>query len=77
MGFFEKLKQGLKKTKDSVFKQVNDIFKSFVSVDEDMLEELEEVLIAADVGIDASETIIEKLRDRIREIRAAQEKKGK
>ena len=69
MGFFEKLKQGLKKTKDSVFKQVNDIFKSFVSVDEDMLEELEEVLIAADVGIDASETIIEKLRDRIREER--------
>lgn len=69
MGFFEKLKQGLKKTKDSVFKQVNDIFKSFVSVDEDMLEELEEVLIAADVGIDASEAIIEKLRDRIREER--------
>ena len=69
MGFFEKLKQGLKKTKDSVFKQVNDIFKSFVSVDEDMLEELEEVLIAADVGIDASETIIEKLCDRIREER--------
>ncbi len=69
MGFFEKLKQGLKKTKDSVFKQVNDIFKSFVSVDEDMLEELEEVLIAADVGVDASETIIEKLRDRIREER--------
>ena len=69
MGFFEKLKQGLKKTKDSVFKQDNDIFKSFVSVDEDMLEELEEVLIAADVGIDASETIIEKLRDRIREER--------
>ena len=69
MGFFEKLKLGLKKTKDSVFKQVNDIFKSFVSVDEDMLEELEEVLIAADVGIDASETIIEKLRDRIREER--------
>ena len=62
MGFFEKLKAGLKKTKDSVFKQVNDIFKNFVSVDEDMLEELEEALISADVGVDASEEIIEKLR---------------
>ena len=66
MGFFEKLKAGLKKTKDSVMKQVNDIFKNFVRVDEDMLEELEEVLIAADVGIDASEKIIDSLRDRIR-----------
>lgn len=67
MGFFEKLKAGLKKTKDSVMKQVNDIFKNFVRVDEDMLEELEEVLIAADVGVEASEKIIEALRDRIRE----------
>ena len=69
MGFFEKLKAGLKKTKDSVFKQVNDIFKHFVSVDEDMLEELEEVLIAADVGVEATEEIIENLRDRIKEQR--------
>ena len=69
MGFFEKLKAGLKKTKDSVFKQVNDIFKNFVIVDEDMLEELEEALISADVGVDASEEIIEKLRDKIKEER--------
>jgi fused signal recognition particle receptor len=69
MGFFEKLKAGLKKTKDSVFKHVNDIFKNFVSVDEDMLEELEEALISADVGVDASEEIIEKLRDKIKEER--------
>lgn len=69
MGFFEKLKAGLKKTKDSVFKQVNDIFKNFVSVDEDMLEELEEVLIAADVGVDASEEIIDALRNKIKEER--------
>ena len=69
MGFFEKLKAGLKKTKDAVFKQVNDIFKHFVSVDEDMLEELEEALIAADVGFEATEEIIEKLRDTIKENR--------
>lgn len=67
MGFFEKLKAGLQKTKESVFKQVNDIFKHFVSVDEDMLEELEEALIAADVGVDATEEIIDSLRDTIKE----------
>ena len=69
MGFFEKLKAGLKKTKDAVFKQVNDIFKHFVSVDEEMLEELEEALIAADVGFEATEEIIERLRDTIKENR--------
>lgn len=67
MGFFEKIKQGLKKTKDSIFGQVNSIFKSFTKVDEEMLEELEEVLIASDVGVTVTETILEKLRDSIRE----------
>ena len=38
MGFFEKLKAGLAKTKESIFKQVNDIFKHFVKVDEEMLD---------------------------------------
>lgn len=69
MGFFEKLKAGLTKTKDAIFKQVNDIFKHFVKVDEEMLEELEETLIAADVGYVATEEIIENLRDRIRDER--------
>lgn len=67
MGFFEKLKAGLTKTKNAIFKQVNDIFKHFVKVDEEMLEELEETLIAADVGIAATEEIIETLRDKIKE----------
>ena len=65
-GFFERLKDGLKRTRDSVFGQINDIFKSFVKVDEDMLEELEEVLIASDVGINITSEIIEQLRDRIK-----------
>lgn len=65
-GFFERLKDGLKRTRDSVFGQINDIFKSFVKVDEDMLEELEEVLIASDVGINITSEIIEELRDRIK-----------
>ena len=50
MGFFEKLKSGLAKTKDALFKKVDDLFKSFVKVDEDMLEELEELLIMSDVA---------------------------
>lgn len=69
MGFFEKLKNGLSKTKQSILGQINDIFKSFVKVDEEMLEELEEVLIAADVGYNVTEEIIEKLRDTIKEKR--------
>lgn len=69
MGFFERLRDGLKKTKESLFGQVNGIFKHFVKVDEDMLEELEEVLIASDVGVDVTEKVIEKLRDTVKEER--------
>ena len=67
MGFFERLKQGLKKTKESILGQVNNIFKSFSKVDEDMLVELEEVLIASDVGVGVTSDIIEKLRQAIKE----------
>ena len=66
MGFFERLKQGLKKTKESFFGQVNSIFSHFVKVDEDMLEELEETLIASDLGVNVAETVIEKLRESIK-----------
>lgn len=69
MSFFDKLKAGLKKTKESIFGQINNIFKAFVRVDEDMLEELEEILIASDVGVNITEEIIEKLRDTIKEKR--------
>ena len=69
MGFFERLKEGLRKTKESIFGQVNSIFKHFAKVDEEMLEELEEVLIASDLGVNVTETIIETLRNRIKEKR--------
>ena len=69
MSFFEKLKNGLEKTKSSIFGQVNNLFKAFVKVDEDLLEELEELLIAADVGFESTEEIIEKLRERIKDER--------
>ena len=66
MSFFDRLKDGLRKTKDSIFGQVNDIFKHFVKVDEEMLEELEEILIASDVGYTITEEIIEKLTDTLK-----------
>ena len=64
MGFFEKIKQGLKCTKDSIGEGLNNIFATFRSVDEDLLEELEELLILADVGFETTEKIISALRDR-------------
>lgn len=66
MGFFEKLKQGLSKTKESFNEKVNNVFKNFRKVDEDLLEELEEALIMSDVGMETSMKIIDNLRDKIR-----------
>ena len=55
MGFFEKLKEGLSKTKNAFVSQVDNLFKSFVKVDEELFDELEELLICADVGVGATE----------------------
>ena len=66
MGFFDKLKQGLSKTKESFNEKVNNVFKNFRKVDEDLLEELEEALIMSDVGMETSMKIIENLRDKIK-----------
>ena len=66
MGFFDKLKQGLSKTKESFNEKVNSIFKNFRKVDEELLEELEEALIMSDVGMDTSVRIIDELRDKIK-----------
>jgi len=66
MGFFDKLKAGLEKTKNAVFGQVTEVVKSFRKVDEDLLEELEEVMICADMGATTTERIIDELRDRIK-----------
>ena len=67
MAFLDKLKNGLLKTKNAIFGQVDNILKAFVRVDEDMLDELEELLITADVGVGATEEIIEELRERIKD----------
>ena len=66
MGFFDKLKQGLSKTKDSINEKINDVFSNFRKVDEDFLEELEEMLIMSDIGIETSVKIINNLRDRVK-----------
>ena len=67
MAFLDKLKAGLNKTKDALFGGVDNILKAFVRVDEDLLDELEELLICADVGVGATEHIIDELRDRIKD----------
>ena len=54
MGFLDKLKAGLKKTKNAIFGKINDMLKAFVKVDEDMLDELEELLITSDIGVSAT-----------------------
>ncbi len=66
MGFFDKLKQGLSKTKKSFLGKIDDIFKNFVRIDEDFFDELEELLICADVGVSATEEILDTLRDTVK-----------
>lgn len=66
MGFFDKLKTGLNKTKESFNTKINDVFSNFRKVDEDFLEELEEVLIMSDMGVDTSVKIVNNLRKRIK-----------
>lgn len=77
MSFFEKLKNGLKKTKDSIFGQVDTLLKKFVRVDEELLEELEELLIMSDTGAASAEVIIERLRERIKSERINDGEKAK
>lgn len=66
MSFFDKLKEGLAKTKASFTEKVNNVFKNFRKVDEELLEELEEALILSDVGFETSTKIIKQLRDKIK-----------
>ena len=67
MAFLDKLKSGLLKTKNAIFGQIDNVLKAFVRVDEDLLDELEELLIMADVGVNATEEILDELRERIKD----------
>ena len=77
MGFFDKLKQGMNKTKTSFDEKINHVFKSFKKVDEDFLEELEEILIMSDIGMDPSVKIIGNLRERLKKEKIQEEEEVK
>lgn len=66
MGFFDKIKNGLKKTRDGVVKQIDNLFSSFTKVDEELFEELEEILVMGDVGIHTAEKICDELRKKVK-----------
>ena len=66
MSFFDKLKQGLTKTKESINDKINNVFSNFRKVDEELLEELEEALIMSDMGVETSTQIISNLREKIK-----------
>lgn len=67
VNLFERLKQGLTKAKQGITDKIDDVLKSYTKVDEELLEELEEILITADVGVNTTMDIIDKLRDKIKE----------
>ncbi len=69
MGLFDKIKNGLKKTRSGVAGQINNMLGSFTNIDEDLFEELEEMLICADIGAKTSAKICEKLREKVKQER--------
>lgn len=66
MGFFDKLKNGLAKTKNALVGKIDNIVKTFRKVDEELFEELEEALISADIGVYTTEEILDELRDTVK-----------
>ncbi len=66
MGLFSKIKEGLKKTRDSVVGQIDSMLKSFTKIDDDLFEELEELLVMGDVGINTAQHICEELKARVK-----------
>ena len=75
MGFFEKIKNGLKKTRTAIAATLGGIFDSFTGANEEFYEELEESMILADIGVETSCKVVEKLRERVKEqkLRGAEE----
>ncbi len=67
MGFFEKLKQGLSKTSKNISSKIDSVLAAFGKIDEDLFEELEEALIMADIGVDTTGEIIDRLRRDVRQ----------
>ncbi len=68
MNIFEKIKQGLKKTRDNISQKITSIVNSFTKIDEEFFEELQEILITADVGVKTSEVICQRLREEVKKV---------
>ncbi len=66
-GFFAKIKAGLSKTRNNIISSVENVLSAFTKIDEDLYEELEEALIMADIGVETSLYIIEKLREKVKD----------
>ena len=66
MGFFQKIKEGLKKTRDNIAGKIDLVVNSFTKIDEEFFEQLEEILISSDVGVEVSASICEKLRGEVK-----------
>ncbi len=67
MGFFGRLKEGLSKTRDNIVSGIDSVFSGFSSIDEDFYDELEEILIMGDIGVNASGEILDRLRRQVKE----------
>ena len=66
-GFFRRLKEGLTKTRNNIVHGIDSVFKGFSNIDDDFYEELEEILIMGDIGVQATEAILERLREQVKE----------
>jgi len=66
-GFFDKLKKGLTKTRDEFTDKISDMLKLYVTIDDDLYDELEEILVTSDVGVETSMDIIDKVKDKVKE----------
>ena len=70
MNLFDRMKQGLAKTKESLVAGVDKIARQFVTIDEDLFEELEEALVLGDLGVETAVDLVDKLRERVKDKRA-------
>lgn len=77
MGFFDRLKEGLKKTRDSISQKIDEVLVSFGIIDDELFEQLEEILITSDVGVESSMRIISNLKKKVREQKVTDPKKVK
>ena len=66
-GFFARLKEGLTKTRNSIVSGIDSVFRGFTDIDDDFYEEIEEILIMGDLGVDATEKILTDMKQKVKE----------